>query len=71
MVKTMNLIGIHSKEDLMQSDYKMIKMKLVQTGVKPHLNIFYSIEMGLQEKSWNEITSNEKNEIKKILEDVK
>jgi hypothetical protein len=26
--------------------------------------------MGLQGKSWNEITSNEKNEIKKILEDL-
>jgi hypothetical protein len=26
--------------------------------------------MGLQGKCWNEITSNEKNEIKKFLEDV-
>jgi len=51
MVKIMNLIGIHSREDLMASDYK--------------------IEMGLQGKSWHEITANEKNEIQKILEDVK
>jgi hypothetical protein len=27
--------------------------------------------MGLQGKSWNKITPNEKNEIKKILEGVK
>ena len=55
----------------MDSDYKTIKKNLIKAAVKPHLNIFYSIEMGLQGKSWNEITSNEKNEIKKILEGVK
>jgi len=70
MVKIMNLIGINSREDLMGSDYKTIKKNLINAGIKPHLNIFYSIEMGLQGKSWNEITANEKNEIQKILEDV-
>ena len=70
MVKIMNLIGIYSRKDLMESDYRTIKKKLVKAGVSPHLNIFYSIEMGLQGKSWNEITSNEKNEIKIILEDL-
>jgi DNA transformation protein len=68
MVKIMNLIGIHSREDLMASDYKTIKKNLIVAGVTPHLNIFYSIEMGLQGRSWNEITANEKNEIQKILE---
>ena len=62
MVKIMNLIGIHSKKELMATDYKIIKKNLINAGVKPHLNIFYSIEMGLQGKSWSEITSNEKNE---------
>ena len=71
MVKIINLIGIHSREDLLTSDYKTIKKNLIVTGVTPHLNIFYSIEMGLQGKSWNEITANEKNEIQKILEGVK
>lgn len=71
MVKIMNLIGVNSRKDLMASDYKTIKKDLMNAGVKPNLNIFYSIEMGLQVKSWNEITSNEKNEIQKILEDVK
>jgi len=71
MVKIMNLIGIHSRKDLMASDYKTIKKNLINAGIKPHLNIFCSIEMGLQGKRWNEITYNEKNEIKKILEGVK
>ena len=70
MVKVLNLIGIHSKEDLLAADYKKIKADLVKAGVTPHLNLFYSIEMGLQGKSWNEITSSEKNEIKKILKDL-
>ena len=51
----------------MDTDYKTIKKNLIKAGVTPHLNIFYSIEMGLQGKSWNEITANEKNEIQKIL----
>jgi hypothetical protein len=70
MVKIMNLIGIYSREDLKTSDYKTIKKNMINAGIKPHLNIFYSIEMGLQGKRWNEITANEKNEIQRILEDV-
>ena len=71
MVKIMNLIGIYSREELIASDYKTIKRNLINAGIQPHLNIFYSIEMGLQDKSWNEIISNEKKEIQKILENVK
>jgi hypothetical protein len=67
MVKIMNLIGIHSREDLMSSDYKTIKKNLINAGIKPHLNIFYSIEMGLQGKSWQEITPVQKQEIQIIL----
>jgi DNA transformation protein len=70
MVRIMNLIGIYSREDLLTSDYKTIKKNMINAGIKPHLNIFYSIEMGLQGKRWNEITANEKNEIQRILEDV-
>ncbi|MDP3394714.1 TfoX/Sxy family DNA transformation protein [Sediminibacterium sp.] len=71
MVKVMNLIRIYSREELMASDYKKIKKDLIKAGVNPHPNIFYSIEMGLQNKRWNEITSVEKKEIKKILADIK
>jgi DNA transformation protein len=68
MVKIMKLIGIHSRDNLLHTDYKTIKKNLLKAGVTPHLNIFYSIEMGLQGKSWNEITANEKKKIKNILE---
>jgi hypothetical protein len=44
MVKIMNHIGIHSREDLMDTDYKTIKKNLINAGVTPHLNIFYSID---------------------------
>ena len=54
----------------MDTDYKTIKENLINAGVTPHLNIFFSIEMGLQGTSWNEITANEKNEIQTILGDV-
>ena len=67
MIKIMNLIGIQSREELMATEYSTIKEELIKAGVKPHLNIFYSIEMGLQGKGWNEMTTFEKNELKKIL----
>jgi hypothetical protein len=67
MIKIMKLIGIESREDLMATEYNTIKEELIKAGVKPHLNIFYSIEMGLQGKGWNEMTTFEKNELKKIL----
>jgi hypothetical protein len=51
----------------MASDYKTIKKNLINAGIKPHLNIFYSIEMGLQGKSWQEITPVQKQEIQIIL----
>lgn len=67
MVRIMNSIGIYSRKDLLKSDYKTIKKKLVTAGVAPHLNIFYSIETGLQDRRWDEITYEEKHEINKIL----
>jgi hypothetical protein len=70
MVRIMHLIGIHTINDLMASDYKTIKKELMNAGITPHLNIFYSIEMGLQGKSWHEITSDEKKEIKTLLEEL-
>jgi len=69
MVKIMKLIGIHSRENLLASDYKTIKENLINAGVTPHLNIFYSIEMGLQGKSWQEISPIQKQEIRNALAD--
>jgi len=70
MIKIMNEIGIFSKDDLMQADYRDIKQKLIQKGIQPHMNIFYSIEMGLQNRSWNEITAEEKKELTSLLNNM-
>ncbi len=67
MVNILNKIGIFSREDLMATDYKTIKKNLESIGILPHLNIFYSIEMGLQNRRWTEILQDEKREIRKIL----
>lgn len=68
MVKIMHEIGIFSREELMDTDYRQIKAALINKGIHPHLNIFYSIEMGLQDRSWNDITQQEKAEIQAILQ---
>lgn len=67
MVKIMNGIGIFTKEDLLNADYREIKQKLESKGILPHLNIFYSIEMGLQDRKWSDITFEEKKELQKII----
>jgi hypothetical protein len=67
MVKILNQIGIYSKEDLLNTDYLYIRNALIEKGIKPHLLIFYSIEMGLQDRIWSDIKHEEKKEIQKIL----
>jgi hypothetical protein len=67
MVEWMNKIGIHNEADLMNSDYRTIKEKLIQAGITPHILMFYSIDMGLQDRSWNDISPAEKQELKRIL----
>jgi hypothetical protein len=63
----MREIGINSREELMAADYRTIKRNLEKKGIKAHLNIFYSIEMGLQERRWHDITPGEKQEIRRLL----
>lgn len=67
MVKIMHEIGIFTKEDLMNTDYRQIKAALINKGIQPHMNIFYSIEMGLQDRSWSDISQQEKQEMQAIL----
>ena len=67
MVTILHKIGIYTKEDLLNTDYKHIRDALVRKGIRPHLNIFYSIEMGLQNRAWSDITAQEKKELQEIL----
>ena len=71
MIQIMGLIGIDTVEDLMNADYLSIRDRLTREGIHPHLNIFYSIEMGLQDRIWSDITEKEKMEIKKMLNEHK
>jgi hypothetical protein len=68
MVRILNDIGISTREQLLATDYRAIRDALVAKGIRPHPNIFYSIEMGLQERVWSSITPEEKREIRRILE---
>ena len=68
MVNIMNQIGIFSKAELLNSDYAQIKKALIEKGINPHMNIFYSIEMGLQNRAWNSISATEKKELMGLLQ---
>jgi hypothetical protein len=68
MVEWLNKIDIHDEADLLNSDYRTIKEKLIQAGITPHILMFYSIEMGLQERKWNDISPAEKQELRRILD---
>jgi hypothetical protein len=67
MVRILNQIGIYSKDDLLQADLRGIYQALQEQGIKPHLLIFYSIEMGLQNRKWSDIGEEEKRRIRDIL----
>lgn len=67
MVGWLNRIGIHSEEDLLNSDYQTIYRKFEAAGIYPHILIFYSIDMGLQDRKWSDITESEKAELRAIL----
>jgi hypothetical protein len=40
---------------------------MIDAGITPRILMFYSIEMGLQNRKWNDITPAEKEELKRIL----
>ncbi|MEY3984237.1 MAG: hypothetical protein RL160_1796 [Bacteroidota bacterium] len=67
MVRILNQIGIYSKDDLLQADLRGIYQALQQQGIKAHLLIFYSIEMGLQNRKWSDIGADEKRRIQEVL----
>ncbi len=67
MVRILNQIGIYSKNDLLQADLREIYHALQEQGIKPHLLIFYSIEMGLQNRKWSDIGEAEKRRIQEVL----
>lgn len=69
MVKVFERIGIHTVQDLLDSSYRELKDKMISAGIKPHVLMFYSIEMGIQERGWIDITPSEKLELKKLFED--
>ena len=58
---------IQNEADLMNSDYRTIKQKMIGASITPHILMFYSIEMGLQDRKWNDISPTEKQESKRIL----
>jgi hypothetical protein len=68
MVRIMHAIGIFTEEDLLRADYRQIRDALLAQGVRPHLPIFYSIEMGLQDRRWNDIRPSEKKELRQLLD---
>ena len=67
MVRIMNEIGIYTESDLLETEYSSIQEKLLARKIEANLLIFYSIEMGLQNRAWNEISPIEKAEIKELL----
>lgn len=68
MVEWLQRIGIMNEQDLLNSDYRTIRDNLKDAGIYPHILIFYSIDMGLQDRKWSDITSEEKLELRRILE---
>jgi hypothetical protein len=68
MVRIMNNIGIYTIGDLLSHDYLQIRDKMIEKGITPHILMFYSIDMGLQNRKWSDISPTEKLELRRILD---
>lgn len=71
MVDIMHRIGVYTEKDLLDSSYSDIADRLLEHGIRPHLLIFYSIAMGLQDKPWTAIPVEEKTLIRAQLSRVR
>jgi hypothetical protein len=67
MIKLMHRLDIFTLEDLEQYTYAELYAAIEAIGILPHLNIFYSIEMGLQGRAWNDITPSEKLQVQQLI----
>lgn len=67
MIKLLHRLEIFSLEDLEQYSYAKLYAAIKDLGITPHLNIFYSIEMGIQGRAWNDITPSEKLRIQQLI----
>jgi len=76
--KSLNGIGIYTKEDLEEVGTVNALMKLkMECNIKPHLNFLYAMVGALENKSWLEIAKTERerlmfelegyNELEKII----
>jgi hypothetical protein len=68
MVKWFNDAGFETEADLLASSYPEIMKRLKQTGVRFHWNIVYSMEMGLQNRAWNDIREDEKKALRDLFQ---
>ena len=67
VVMVLNRIGIFTIGDLLNSDYLDMLNRMKGQGVQPHILMFYSIEMGLQDRKWNDISPAEKKVLRSVL----
>ena len=67
MEKVLNKIGILTVGDLFRADYRDLMTRMNENGITPHILMFYSIEMGLQNRKWSDITPAEKKELREVL----
>lgn len=42
MVEWLKAIDIHDEADLLNSDYRTIKEKLIQAGITPHFDVLFN-----------------------------
>jgi len=70
--KTLNKIGVYTKDDLEKMGAVNALMKLKKEyNIKPHLNFLYAMVGALENKSWLEIAKTEKERLVYELEGYK
>jgi hypothetical protein len=62
--------GIHTAEEIFELGPEEAYRRLLKAGVRPHFIGFYCIYLGLQNRPWNDLSPEEKSDLRKTFDTV-
>lgn len=63
-------IGITCAEDIKEMGINNAYLQLLKSGERAHFIAYYAMAMGLQGRSWNDCKGKEKEELRKVFDDL-
>ncbi len=62
--------GIHTAEEIFELGAEEAYRRLLKVGIRPHFIGFYCLYLGLQNRPWNDLSPEEKSDLRKTFDTV-